>query len=147
MTTLDDFAALVPGDHGLATVATVRADGTVQATVVNVGVLPHPVSGEPVVGLVARGGAAKLTNLRARPHATVTIRAGWQWVTVEGPVTLIGPDDAVAGIDAQRLAALYREVFVAAGGVHDDWPDYDEAMVRERRVVVLVTPKRIYSNP
>jgi PPOX class probable F420-dependent enzyme len=147
MATIDDFAALVPLDHGLVTVATTRADGTVQATVVNVGVLPHPVSGERVVGLVARGNAAKLTNLRARPRATVTIRGGWQWVTVEGPVTLIGPDDPLAGIDEERLRALLREVFVAAGGVHDDWPDYDETMARERRSVVLVTPERVYSNP
>jgi PPOX class probable F420-dependent enzyme len=145
--TIDDFAALVPVDHGLVTVATTRADGTVQATVVNAGVVPHPISGASVVGLVARGGAAKLSNLRARPRATVTIRGGWQWATVEGAVTLIGPDDPVAGIDAPRLAALYREVFVAAGGVHDDWPDYDDAMVRERRVAVLVTPERVYSNP
>jgi PPOX class probable F420-dependent enzyme len=147
MATIDDFAALVPVDHGLVTVATTRADGTVQATVVNVGVLPHPVSGERVVGLVARGSSAKLTNLRARPRATVTIRGGWQWVTVEGPVTLIGPDDPLAGIDEERLRALLREVFVAAGGVHDDWPDYDETMARERRSVVLVTPERVYSNP
>ena len=147
MTSLEDFAALVPADHGLVTVATTRADGSVQATVVNVGVLAHPATGDSVVGLVARGGAAKLTNLRARPRATVTIRAGWQWVTVEGPVTLIGPDDPVAGVDAQRLAALYREVFTAAGGTHDDWPDYDDTMVRQRRAVVLVTPERIYSNP
>jgi PPOX class probable F420-dependent enzyme len=147
VTSIDDFAALVPADHGLVTVATARADGTVQATVVNVGVLPHPVGGERVVGLVARGGSAKLTNLRARPRATVTIRAGWQWVTVEGPVTLIGPDDPSDGIDAERLRALLREVFVAAGGVHDDWPDYDETMARERRSVVLVTPERVYSNP
>jgi PPOX class probable F420-dependent enzyme len=147
VTSIDDFAALVPGDHGLVSVATVRADGTVQASVVNAGVLSHPRTGEPVVGFVARGSSAKLANLRARPRATVTIRAGWQWATVEGPVTLIGPDDPLDGIDAERLRALLREVFTAAGGVHDDWPDYDETMARERRSVVLVSPERVYTNP
>ena len=41
---------------------------------------------------------------------------------------------------------LLREVFSAAGGIHDDWPTYDRVMAEERRAVVLVTPGRIYSN-
>lgn len=53
-------------DDHLAVIATSRADGTVQASVVNAGVLPHPVSREPVVGFVTYG-KTKLGNLRARP--------------------------------------------------------------------------------
>jgi hypothetical protein len=35
-------------------------------------------------------------------------------------------------------------VFVAAGGTHDDWDEYDRVMAEERRAAVLVTPTRIY---
>ena len=74
MTDLADFAALVPGEHGLCVVSTLRAAGTIQSSVVNAGVLAHPVTGATVVAFTTRGGTAKLVNLRARPRATVVIR-------------------------------------------------------------------------
>ncbi len=40
MSGLEDFARLVGGDHGLVVVSTLRADGTIQSSVVNAGVLP-----------------------------------------------------------------------------------------------------------
>ena len=91
-------------------------------------------------------GPTKLRNLRARPHAAVTFRAGWTWATVEGDVELIGPDDPYPDVDAERLRRLLREVFQAAGGTHDDWSEYDRTIREQRRTVVLLTPKRIYSN-
>ena len=121
--------------------ATARADGSIQATVVNAGVLAHPVTGDEVVGFVA-GGRAKVANLRARPWTTVTVRSGWRWATVEGATELAGPDDALAGVD--DIPALLRAIFTAAGGTHDDWAGFDDAMARERRVAVLVTPERVY---
>jgi PPOX class probable F420-dependent enzyme len=146
MAGLADFAALVPGDHGLCVVSTLRGDGTIQSSVVNGGVLAHPVTGAQVVGLVARGGAVKLANLRVRPRATVVIRAGWQWAAAEGAAEIAGPDDPLAGFDPGRLPALLRDIFTAAGGTHDDWPTYDRVMAEERRAAVLITPDRIYSN-
>ena len=146
MTDLAPFARLIPGDHGLCVVSTLRKDSTIQASVVNAGVLAHPLTGQPVAGFVARGGSRKLANLRARPRATIVIRAGWQWAAVEGATELAGPDDPLAGIDAERLRVLLREVFSAAGGTHDDWDTYDRVMASERRAAVLVTPDRVYSN-
>jgi hypothetical protein len=125
-------------------VSTLRPDMTIQSSVVNAGVLPHPVTGAEVVGLVARGDSRRLSYLRARPRATVVVRAGWQWASVEGPVDLAGPDDPLSGVDAERLRVLLREIFTAAGGTHDDWPAYDRAMAEERRVAVLVTPARTH---
>ena len=144
MADLSSFTRLVPRDHGLVVVSTTRPDGTVHSSVVNAGVLPHPTTGQQVVGFVAAGSARKLDYLRQRRRATVVIRAGWEWAGVEGPTDLIGPDDAVDGIDAERLRVLLRDVFTAAGGTHDDWPTYDAVMASERRVVVLVTPQRIH---
>jgi PPOX class probable F420-dependent enzyme len=147
MTDLAPFAALVPQDHGLCVVVTRRADHSPHATVVNAGVMPHRDAGHDVVAFVAAGGSRKLAHLRADPTIALTIRAGWQWATVEGEAELIGPDDLHPDVDAERQRVLLREVFTAAGGTHEDWDTYDRTMRDERRTVVLVTPTRTYTNP
>jgi hypothetical protein len=146
MIDLTRFADLVSRDHGLAVVALALPDRTVHASVANAGVLDHPVTGAPVVGLVAGGGTRKLDLLRGHPRATIVLRADWQWAAVEGPAELAGPDDALAGIDAERLRLLLREIYTAAGGTHQDFGAYDRAMAAERRAAVLVTPARLYHS-
>jgi PPOX class probable F420-dependent enzyme len=146
MADLADYGRLVDREHGLAVVATLGADQTIQASVVNTGVLDHPTRGHRVVGFTTRGSARKLANLRARPRLAVTVRAGWDWVTVEGPAELAGPDDPLPGVDAGDLRRLLRAVFRAAGGSHEDWDTYDQVMAEERRAAVLITPERVYSN-
>ena len=76
-----------------------------------------------------------------------SLRAGWEWVAIEGGVTLVGPDDPLAEVDADALPALLRTIFVDAGGTHDDWDAYDRTMREERRTAVLVGVTRVYSNP
>jgi PPOX class probable F420-dependent enzyme len=134
-------------DQGLAVVVTQRADGSPQTSIANAGVLPHPVSGDAVVGLVVQGDTRKHANLRRRPRATVVFRAGWEWVAVEGPADLAGPDDPLDGLDVGRVPQVLRDVFTAAGGTHDDWDEYDRVMADQRRLAVLVSPERVYSNP
>jgi PPOX class probable F420-dependent enzyme len=146
MADLADYGRLVDREHGLAVVATLRADQTIQASVVNTGVLDHPTRGHQVVGFTTRGSARKLANLRARPRLAVTVRAGWEWVTVEGPAELAGPDDPLPGVDPAGLRRLLRDVFRAAGGSHEDWDTYDRVMADERRAAVLITPERVYSS-
>ncbi len=145
MPTLDDVMEIAGREQFLAVVSTLRADSTIQSSLVNAGVLDHPLSGEPVLAFVTYG-ATKLRNLRARPQIAVTFRSGWTWATVEGRAQLIGPDDPHPQIDAERLRLLLREVFVAAGGRHDDWDAYDRTMLEQRRTVVFVPASRIYSN-
>ena len=146
MIDIGPFAALVPADHGLAVIGIALPDGSVHASVGNVGVLAHPVTGVTVVGLVAVGRARKVPLLRAHPRATVTLRAGWEWAAVDGPVELVGPDDPFPGIGADRLRVLLREIFTAAGGTHEDWDTYDRVMAAERRTAVLITPERLYAS-
>ena len=143
MADLDLVRRLGGASQGLAIVATTRPDGSVHASLVNAGVLDHPESGAPVVGVVVRGSAKKIANIRRTGRASLTFREGWEWVSVEGPVQIIGPDDPVAGVD---VPTLLRAVFTAAGGTHDDWSEYDRVMAAEGRVAVLVTPARIISN-
>jgi PPOX class probable F420-dependent enzyme len=146
VTTLDDAVALGKDEQGLVVVSTVRADGSVQASLVNAGVISHPSTKEPVLAFVTYG-KVKLANLRARPRLAATFRKGWQWATVEGPAELAGPDDPAPWLaDGKQLRLLLREVFTAAGGTHDDWDEYDRVMAEQRRTVVLVEPTRVYSN-
>ena len=147
MADLAAFAGLVPLDHGLVVVSTFRPDGTIQSSVVNAGVLDHPLTGQPVVALVSAGSSKRLTYLRERPRATVVIRAGWRWAGVEGPVDLAGPDDPHGDIVGDRLRVLLQDIFAAAGGTHDDWDEYDRVLDADRRAVVLITPTRTYTNP
>jgi PPOX class probable F420-dependent enzyme len=146
MADLEMVRRLVQADQGLAVVATTRRDGSVQASVVNAGLLDDPVEHRPVVGVVVRGDALKLHLLRRTGRATVVWRAGWEWVAVEGPVRLAGPDDPLDGLDPAAVPELLRDVFRGAGGTHDDWAEYDRVMAAERRTAVLLRPDRITSN-
>lgn len=142
---LEPVRRIAAQDSGLASVSVVRADGTPHTSLVNAGVLDHPLTGHPVVGYVTYG-PVKLRNLRARPATSMLWRAGWRWAGVDGTSQLIGPDDPTDGIDADALRLLLRAVFAACGGTHDDWDAYDAAMLAERRVAVLVPPSKVYGN-
>ena len=142
---LDLVNSIAGRDHYLAAVATRRAGGSMQSSVVNAGVMPHPVSGAQVVAFVAFLGV-KVRHLRARSEVTLTFRAGWEWATVEGTAELAGPDDPLDRLEEKRLPGLLRDIFTAAGGTHEDWDEYDRVMAAERRVAVLVTPARIYTS-
>ena len=134
-------------ERWLAVLVTLRPDGEPSTSVVNAGVLPHPVTGEEVVAFVARGATAKLANLRRVPRATLVFRSGWEWVAVTGPVELAGPDDDLPGLGADALPGLLRDVFHAAGGAHDDLDTYDRIMAAEHRTAVLLRPQRFATNP
>ena len=139
---------LAARERYLGVFVTTNGDGSPQVSVLNAGVLASPLSadaGALRVGLVAMS-AAKIRNLRVRPQATLVVRAGWEWIAVHGPVTLIGPDDAHPEIGDEQLRVLLRDVFHAAGGVHDDLDTYDRVMRDERRVAVLIAPERFTTN-
>lgn len=145
MVDLTPARRLARDETGLAVVSTTRADGTVQATVVNAGFLEHPVDGHEVAAFVTRGGSWKHRHLRERPVCALTFRRGWRWATVEGVAQLIGPDDPHPQVDDGDLRRLLRAVFTAAGGTHDDWDEYDRVMRDQRRLAVLVSPERAYT--
>jgi PPOX class probable F420-dependent enzyme len=145
MTTLDEAWTISKADRGLAIVSTLRADATIQSSLVNTGVIAHPAGAGRVLAFVTYG-RVKLANLRARPQVTTAFRAGWQWAAVEGRAEIAGPDDPRPWLDADRLRLLLREIFQAAGGTHDDWDAYDRVMAEEGRAAVLIQPGRIYGS-
>ena len=125
---LATFAGLVERDS-LCVVTSTRADGSVQASLVNAGVL------DGRVAYVARGDSLKVRQLRERPVCSVTARDGFEWATVEGRASIEGPDG---------VRELLREIFRAAGGTHEDWDEFDRVMAEEGRVAVFVDPDRVY---
>ena len=146
MASLDAVRSFLIEEHGLSVVSTVQSDGAVLSTVVNCGVVDHPVTHEPRLAFVSLGGAARLRHIRAGSPVTAAVRRGWNWVAVTGGAELIGPDDNADELDPDRVRILLRDIFTAAGGDHDDWDTYDQTMRDQARTAVLITPTRIRGN-
>lgn len=146
MPSIDDIRSFLDDEHGLAVVSTARSDGAVLSSVVNAGVMAHPVTGDEIVAFVSGGSAGRLDHIRQGRPVTVVARRGWRWVGISGPADLIGPDDATDGFDDDGVRLLLRDIFSAAGGTHDDWDEYDRVMLKDRRVAALVNPDRILGN-
>ena len=143
MPDLQTVREFLADETGLATVSTVQADGRVLSSIVNCGVVDHPVTGTPSVALVSVGSAARIGHIRRGSEVTVAVRRGWKWVSATGPADLIGPADKPAGFDDEAVRLLLRDIFTAAGGTHDDWEEYDRAMLADGRTAVFVRPDRI----
>lgn len=143
---LERLEALATRERQLAVSVTSNRDGSPQVAVVNIGIIRHPLTNFWCVGFVSRRGA-KLANLRRRPRATLVVRAGWEWMSVSGRATLIGPDDPEPAVDEAASRELLRAIYVAAGGAHPDLATYDQVMLEERRCAVLVAPERFTTNP
>jgi len=146
MPELNDVRQFLATETGLATISTTQKDGRVLSSIANCGVIQHPLTGADCVALVSAGGAARLGHVRRGSEVTIAIRRGWNWLAVTGQADLIGPSDPATGIDVEELRLLLREIYEAAGGIHDDFEEYDREMVRGGRTAVLVEPARIISN-
>jgi PPOX class probable F420-dependent enzyme len=115
-------------EHHHAVMITRRADGRVQTSPVVCGI--HD---DGRVGVSITEERAKTKNLRRDPRATLCVFADGffgPWVQVDGTAEIITMPDATDG-----LIGLYRQI----AGEHPDWADYEAAMVRERRVLCLVS--------
>jgi PPOX class probable F420-dependent enzyme len=117
--------------------ATIRRDGRPQLSDVL-----HSVDDAGTIRISTTADRAKYANLRRTPWAALHVNGTdiWSYAVVEGDVTLsevsADPHDAAV----EELVELYRSL----SGEHDDWDDYRAAMVRERRVVVRITPDHAY---
>ena len=147
MSDIEIFSNYLSEETGLVTVSTTQVDGKVLSSVVNCGMIEHPLTGATCVAFVSGSKAARLKHIDRGSQVTITARRGWAWSSVTGPADLIRPEQVPESIDKEQMRLLLREVFHAAGGVHDDLEEYDRAMAQEGRVVVCVTPERVLGNP
>jgi PPOX class probable F420-dependent enzyme len=108
---------------------TFKPDGAIQPSPV-----VHGVDGSGRVVISSREPAFKVRNLRRDPRATLcafTDNFYGPWVSIDGTVEIVSLPDAL-----EPLVDLYRQI----QGEHPDWDDYRAAMVRDRRLIIAITP-------
>jgi len=118
-----------------AVLATIRRDGLPQMSPIACAV---DAGGKVVIS--SRETAVKVKNLRRNPHAALCLLNDaffGAWAQVEGPAEVVSLPDAMEG-----LVEYYRSV----SGEHPNWDEYRNAMERDRRVLIRITPERAGPN-
>ncbi len=124
--------------HHRGVIATQRPDGAAHSSIVVCGAYEGKAA---FVSVYPR--SQKIRNLRRNPNCTVLcVTDDWrEWVSVEGTATLYD----YGNMDAEECRVMLRSVYMACSDTeHPDWEEYDQAMIDQEAVIVLVEPKRIY---
>jgi PPOX class probable F420-dependent enzyme len=102
----------------------------------------HHVGEDGVVRVSTTADRAKYANLRRQPWAALHVDGSsfWSYAVLECDVAL----SPVAADPGDSTVAELVDYYRAISGEHDDWDGYRAAMVRERRLVVHLTPTRAY---
>lgn len=119
-------------------VTTHQADGAAQTSIVVCGAYEGNAAFVAVYGK-----SRKVKNLRRDPRCTVlAVTNDWRsWVTVEGEAQLFD----YSNTEQEKMRVMFREIFRACGDRdHPDWEEYDQAMIDQQAVAVLVRPQRVY---
>ncbi len=135
-----DYENFVNNNHR-GVITTYRRNGAGHASIVVCGAYQGKAA-----YVIVYGNSVKVANLRRDKRCTVmAVSEDWRsCVCVEGTAATMSYHDT----DAETMRVELREVFRAcsAQGDHPDWEEYDEAMVKQDAVIVLVEPERIYGR-
>ena len=118
-----------PRHHML--VITTRQDGRPQASPVSGGV-----DAEGRIVISSYPERAKSANIRRDARTSVLVLSddfGGPWVQVDGTGEVIELPDAV-----EPLVDYYRSI----SGEHPDWDEYREAMLKQGKCLIRITPER-----
>ena len=124
--------------HHRGVIATRRPNGATHSSIVVVGAYEGNAA---FVSVYPR--SQKIRNLRRDPNCTVLgVTDHWrEWVSVEGQATLFDYNN----MDSEEMRVMLREVYIACSHTeHPDWEEYDQAMIDQEAVIVLVKPDRVY---
>ena len=119
-------------------ISTKRPDGAIHSSIVVCGAYKGNAA---FVSVYPR--SQKIRNLRKNNDCTVlSVAEDWgSYVVVEGKAALSG----YANTEADSMKTMLREVYMVCSNTpHPNWDEFDEAMVRQKAVVVLVSPERVY---
>lgn len=114
-----------------AVLLTVRGDGSPQGSPVSCGV---DTAGRVVVSTYPQ--RAKAANVRRTGTASVVVLSdefNGPWVQLDGDAEVLDMPEAV-----EPLVEYYRSI----AGEHPDWDEYREAMRRQDKSLIRITPRR-----
>lgn len=106
-----------------------RADGSAQMSPMTVGM---DADGRIVMSSYPE--RAKAVNLRRNPAASVLVMGdefNGAWIQVNGTAEVVDPPESVEGL---------VDYFRVISGEHPDWSEYRQAMLRQGKVLIRVTP-------
>lgn len=108
---------------------TTRADGSPQMSPMTVGM-----DDDGRIVMSSYPERAKSVNLRRNPHASVMVMGdefNGAWMQVNGTAEVVDSPESIEG-----LVDYYR----AISGEHPDWDEYRQAMRRQDKVLIRITP-------
>ena len=124
-------------DRKQGVLTTIRANGRPQLS--NIMFVPGD---EGMLRISVTDDRAKTRNLRRDPRASLYVPGDnfYQYAVIEAEAELtpVAADPHDATVDA--LVAYYKDLI----GEHPDWLEYRTTMVRDRRLLVVLTPERAY---
>ena len=97
----------------------------------------HGVDDEGRIVISSREPAYKVRNIRRDSRVSLcafTNRFYGEWVTIEGTAEIISLPEAM-----EPLVDLFRQI----QGEHPDWDDYRAAMIRDKRLIIAITPTSV----
>ena len=135
-----NFADVVPflQDNHRGVIATRRPNGATHSSIVVCGAYDGNAA---FVSVYPK--SQKIRNLRRDSNCTIlAVTDDWrEWVSVEGKATLYD----YGNMDAEEMRVMLRKVYMACShSEHPDWEEYDQAMIDQEAVIVLVSPERVY---
>ena len=135
---MSDVAEFLRNNHD-AVLTTFRRNGAAQMSIVTVGVL------EDSVAFTTTGDRAKLRNLIRNSRCSILVSGpSWRpYLVLEGYAQIISQRNHDKGLWLQMLLKIYTS---ASGKNHPDWDDYDEAMIRDKRVGVKIVAEKLYGT-
>ena len=93
--------------------------------------------------VAVRGKSTKVRNLRHDSNCSLLVVTNdWrEWINIEGEAQLFDYHNS----DPEHTRLLLRDLFNVCGdSEHPNWLEYDNAMVKQDAVAILIKPGKIY---
>ena len=134
---IQDVASFLETNHR-GVICTKQSNGATHSSIVVCG---HYQGNVAFVSVYPK--SQKVKNLRRNPDCTVlSVTEDWgSYAVIEGVSKLYD----YSNTDAETLRMMLREVYMTCSDApHPNWDEYDEAMVKQDAVIVLVHPNKVY---
>jgi PPOX class probable F420-dependent enzyme len=126
----DGLAAQVAENHQWV-LATTRADGRPQMSLVSGGMLP-----DGRLAIATYPQRVKAKNIRRNPTVSVAVMGGEfndEWVQIDGEAQVL---------DMPEGGEVLVDYFRSISGEHDNWDEYRQAMTDQGKCAIVITPTR-----